>query len=484
MPPRVLIAIVSCHAYRARADAQRATWVSDVQGADVRVFLGGGLAERTDEVILDVGDGYGQLPAKTQSLCRWALEQGYDHVLKCDDDAYVRPERLLASGFEQHDYTGRVRGPSGIFPAPYCSGFSYWLSAQAMRVVADAPHNGDEAEDRFVANTLLEHGIHPFHDCRYAVVSSGRNARSFTEPPLPGNSVISACEFEPATLIEVHRAFVEERSKHVARCLPSGPLDRVCLMVKTFLRDGLLFRCIDGVERNLPEVKMVIVDDGREWPTKITLYASLRDRGHECVWLPFDSGFGAKANAALPYCDREFVLIGSDDFDFSYPDVRAGILKMQAVLDGDPSVHIVSGRVDGLPYESLLEIDGSTVREIPGHRETRSVNGVTYKTCDLTVNFSLIRRACLGPHALHWDGEDAKIGCGEHGSLYFDAKNLGYGVSVIEDVSIREMGWDFSLVHPEYPQFRNRARLPARPCFKARGIERWYLQDGTCEVTP
>ena len=47
-----------------------------------------------------------------------------------------------------YDYAGRVRGPSGIFPAPYCSGFGYWLSMKAMKAIADAPLNGGDCEDR------------------------------------------------------------------------------------------------------------------------------------------------------------------------------------------------------------------------------------------------------------------------------------------------------------------------------------------------
>jgi hypothetical protein len=258
-------------------------------------------------------------------------------------------------------------------------------------------------------------------------------------------------------------------------------------VIKTFLRDGCLTRCIDGLERNFPDVKMVIVDDGREAAHKITLSAALRQRGHVWIHLPYDSGFGAKANAAIPHCDRPYVLIGSDDFDFSHPTVRIGIEKLVAVLEHDKSIHIASGRVDDKPYESCLQIDGSVVREIRGHREVKHIaggalmGGITYRTCDLTVNYSLIRRECLGQNALHWDGGEVKIGGGEHGSFFFDAHNLGYNVCVVDGVNIREMGWNFSQVYPTYPQLRARAHHPARPCFKVRGITKWVLQDGTVE---
>lgn len=499
MTPKILIAIPSSHGidfigvpYRARALAQRQTWIPELRGADVRFFMGGGEPQCGDEVCLPVDDSYAGLPAKTQAICRWAVEHGYDFVFKCDDDTYVRPERLLASGFEAHDYIGRVRGPSGntvVCPAPYCSGFAYWLSAKALKAVAEAETYGDDAEDRFVGNVLLKAGIHPYHDDRYRIMVAAPNARGVQigtcigEPPLPGNNLIAACEFIGPKMLEVHEQWIANQPSSIKPFqFPEGKLSKVCVMIKTFLRDGLLQRCVDGLERFYPECKIVIVDDGFGSKHKNSWYPNLRDRGHACVWLPFDSGFGAKANAALPFCDRPYVLIGSDDFDFSHPSVRTGIEKMVAVLDHDPEIHIVSGRVNGRPYESCLEIGDGWVKEHEGHRETLGFAGIPYKTCDLTVNFSLIRRECLGPNALHWDGGDAKIGQGEHGAFFYDAKKLGYGVAVIEDAHVREMNWDFSVVHPMYPQFRARAKQPGRLCFTVRGIREWHLQGGGIEV--
>src|ERR1700746_293306 len=131
--PRVLIAVLTCHRFRSRADAVRVTWGKNLAGADLRFFLGaGGKAERPDEIILNVDDSYRGLPQKLVAVCQWARTEGYDFIYKSDDDAYVVPERLLASGFEHFDYLGRLRGPSGNYPAPYCSGFGYWLSRRAV----------------------------------------------------------------------------------------------------------------------------------------------------------------------------------------------------------------------------------------------------------------------------------------------------------------------------------------------------------------
>lgn len=170
---RRLIAIVSCHHYRSRADVLRDTWAKIASSSfDVRFFLGGGQPERDDEVIIDAPDDYKSLRLKTQKVFSWAYAQGYNHIFKTDDDVYVIPKRLM-DAFIMRDYVGRVRGPSRENVAPqiygpgessFCSGFGYWLSQGAAKIVAEAKDNGDWAEDRFVGNVLAQRGIRPIHD--------------------------------------------------------------------------------------------------------------------------------------------------------------------------------------------------------------------------------------------------------------------------------------------------------------------------------
>lgn len=170
---RRLIAIVTCHKFRARADVLRHTWAPDVgDQADVRYFFGSNALDEPwpEEVRLDVPDDYEHLRFKVQAMFAWSVSQGYDFTFKTDDDVYVIPERLFAS-FTSHDYAGRVRGPSqenvapaiyGRNEAPFCSGFGYWLSNRAARIVSTAPDNGDWAEDRFAGQALFRAGINPY----------------------------------------------------------------------------------------------------------------------------------------------------------------------------------------------------------------------------------------------------------------------------------------------------------------------------------
>lgn len=168
---RGLIAIVTCQAFRAKADVLRRTWVPLAKDFfDVKFFLGMGSGQpASDEVYLDAADDYRSLPLKVQKAFSWAVAQGYDRIVKLDDDVYVLPEKLdKAIRSTCNEYFGRLRAPSRENDAPrlygpkesyFCSGFSYVVSARAARVVAETPWNTDFAEDRFAGNVLARAGF-------------------------------------------------------------------------------------------------------------------------------------------------------------------------------------------------------------------------------------------------------------------------------------------------------------------------------------
>src|SRR5580693_6466243 len=161
--PMVLIA--SCEAWRHNGinDAARKTWIAAWGDLiSYRFVLGRGCTNLTDdEIAVDVDDGYTGLVAKVQASRRWASENGYDFTFHCGADTYIVVPRLLASGYEQHDFSGflihdehRLYKPRNIQFAQ--GGAGYWLSARAGAVVekAEIPAWIDKAEDVFVANAL------------------------------------------------------------------------------------------------------------------------------------------------------------------------------------------------------------------------------------------------------------------------------------------------------------------------------------------
>ncbi len=252
-------------------------------------------------------------------------------------------------------------------------------------------------------------------------------------------------------------------------------LSDVSILLKTFLRDEKLFSSISAIRKNMPEIQMIIVDDGEMTEEKDGVYADLVREGHEVIILPFDSGFGKKSNAAIAALVRPMLLISSDDFSHSPSSVKVGIEKMLAVLDQNPSLSIVSGRLANRgAYEFYLyEYNDGTVVEVPIDSKNVVGNlGFEHIVCDVTVNYSLIRRSVFD--LVRFDDEEI-IGEGGHGAFFYDVKKTGLKVGWVPGVEISEQtGRDSD----RYRQFRARAHGPSRKCFEKRGIKRWILGNG------
>lgn len=169
---KILIAIISCHTRLDWADLQRKTWVPEVKNADVRFFCGRGAPRATvnDEVILDCDDSYQGLPNKVQEIVRWALERGYDFILKCDDDVVLKPYELLRSDFREFDFTGHQCAENNQVPW----GFNYWLSRKAMEIMVNASLPQGNNDEAWMAHTLNRNGLLLHHEDRYCL-HYGRN---------------------------------------------------------------------------------------------------------------------------------------------------------------------------------------------------------------------------------------------------------------------------------------------------------------------
>lgn len=147
-----------------RIRAVRETWWKDVANFETftgKFFYGSPHPTRTpgpDEVFLDVPDDYGSLPLKTQAICKWALENGFQYVYKCDDDTAVYVERLaLELMSSRFDYAGYTH-------CNVCTGGpGYFLSKRCMQIVAAAGTPDVWAEDCWVSKILGYNNINPVH---------------------------------------------------------------------------------------------------------------------------------------------------------------------------------------------------------------------------------------------------------------------------------------------------------------------------------
>jgi hypothetical protein len=167
---KTLIAVVSAQHRKNWRDAIRSTWLAMVpEGkADVRFFIGADTSDEPNVVPLNCGDLYKDLPEKVRQIMKWALDHGYDYMLKCDDDVVLRPVELLLSGYEKHQYSGKInRYLNQGYNVPV--GFNWWVSRQCMEIMVGSPLPDNNDDEKWVAETLHQHGIHIVNDHRYEI---------------------------------------------------------------------------------------------------------------------------------------------------------------------------------------------------------------------------------------------------------------------------------------------------------------------------
>lgn len=246
-------------------------------------------------------------------------------------------------------------------------------------------------------------------------------------------------------------------------------LQDVTIGIKTFLREPQLFAALRDIRDTMPEVCIIVADDG-DPGKKLDIYFHLLKSSDELIVVGFDAGFGKKSNLIADALKTKYLLIASDDFDFSRPSVRDGIEQLAEVLDYT-DVDIASGRVDNRPYEFRLVDEGNIITEVPV-----DVSGSEwFVECDLTVNYSLIKKHVF--EKARWD-DDVKIGGGEHGAFFLDCKRAGFKTAYVPGVNINSQKVRDS---NRYRQFRARANSSERPCFVKRNVVRYVLGNGTVD---
>lgn len=178
---RVIVAVKSCQRDMAAGfhQAIRETWGAALKRKGIQTFFfvaeDTGPNKRTvrtyasDEKALSCPDTYEGLPFKTRAICQWMKSKLFDHLFICDVDTIIDADKLLASGFENYDYSGYFKkgqeeiGQSfwyedshGQYPDCYSwasGGMGYFLSHFAVGYVSSV-YPTVWAEDMYVGQVL------------------------------------------------------------------------------------------------------------------------------------------------------------------------------------------------------------------------------------------------------------------------------------------------------------------------------------------
>jgi hypothetical protein len=246
------------------------------------------------------------------------------------------------------------------------------------------------------------------------------------------------------------------------------PLSDVTILVTSFLRPGYLYECVKRITNNLPECKILVVDDGNALPEFDF------DHNFGVIPLPFDSGLPAKRNAGAKAIKTKFMLMGTDDFDFGTPEARAGVTKLLESMESFPQIDVAGGHFNRMPYEGFLDyVPGSHIKETRLFTDPKPWAELTqpFYQVDITVNYWMARPELLAEIP---QDERMKIG-GEHGDWFLSLKEAGKLVVWIPGVNVNALPYEPKWQHRDYNQYRGRARTLGHKIFlEKRNIKTYY----------
>jgi len=232
-------------------------------------------------------------------------------------------------------------------------------------------------------------------------------------------------------------ALMKESQKSVE---PNAWAGKIAIAIKTFMREPVLMRALDTIEKNCPlPYKIYIADDG---PTpsdaKAYRYAKLMEQGHAVIRLPFNSGISAGRNAMVKAITEDYVLMMDDDILIPPGD---GLLKMKEVLDSDSKLGVVAALLGlenslelygGKTYANGLrfERNGALLLRVSAGGAVSETGGVLFKYADQVPNFFLAKRQVFD--SVRWD--DKILVEWEHMDFFLRLKEAGWKAAVCVDV--------------------------------------------------
>lgn len=216
----IYVAIKSCWKNKERRDACRQTWLVDIDGSDwdYHFWLGQHEWRRPDTnfpyasrmsniwgepdiKILPVADDFKHISPKVQAAAQYAYARpGFTHMVVCDDDTYLRPERvdLLAAGADEvgADIVAYCREDPR-----YPQGSFYIVNRKAMLALASDKQMQNSGPDDVNAGDVLTRAKLLYGHT--AKINPGPNWNN--DQPLTTNTTVSTHKCDPLAMVTAHQ---------------------------------------------------------------------------------------------------------------------------------------------------------------------------------------------------------------------------------------------------------------------------------------
>lgn len=196
--------------------------------------------------------------------------------------------------------------------------------------------------------------------------------------------------------------------------------------IVTFLRDDCLFRLVDSLRKYYPELRLYIVDQGRETSQKNVFYTQLIKEGHVVKYITFDAGILRAKKFLKEIIEEPYILFLEDDLEVTK---STNIYPFLTILERDKSVGVVGGRrfsprrnKEELYNYFFLEADRRLIY-VPvdyylnlGILKWKEVSNIRYIYTDIVEAFALWRKEI--PSEIF----DENIKTLDHSFLFFNLK--------------------------------------------------------------
>lgn len=212
-------------------------------------------------------------------------------------------------------------------------------------------------------------------------------------------------------------------------------MEEVTILIKTFLRPGILDKCIKSIKKFYPNIKILIADDGK---------TNEKDKRQDVIShyiLPFDTGVSYGRNFLLDKVETKYIFLADDDTIFTE---ETKIELLLNVLENNDEIDIASIWNKPEKFWGKLEKNKNVLKKIM-HQHTEIING--YKVYDFVPNLFLGRTDKI--KKIRWDN-DLKI-C-EHLDFFWRAKQNNIKSVFLENIS----AVNHHTKNKEYSKYRDR----------------------------
>ena len=247
-------------------------------------------------------------------------------------------------------------------------------------------------------------------------------------------------------------------------------MNNVTAIIKTFLRDEYLYRCISSLKASYPDIKVFVADDGRFSEEKDQ---KLKELGVDLyLKLPFNSGITYGRNRLCDELKTDYFLLGDDDFIY---DGRANLEKMLTLMD---IADVVGGAITAngqiQHYEGFFtrSDDDGLIYKVLDLNVHEYYKQIPYKPCELTFNFLMAKKSVID--RARWD-EFYKITY-EHSDFFLTMKEAGIRVIYTPACVVQHKSPDIQNTE-EYNKYRYDISVTRDYFLKKRGFK--YLIDMT-----